>query len=134
MAAQLATVLSPAARQADGSYQVTIHLQPEDLGAVRVDLHLEAGTVSVSLHAEGDATRDMLRQNLGSCASSSPDSGLSTGQFDVSGGTGGGATPSGQHQAGGGLEEPGAEAPTAWRRVPTPAQRPVLFRPTANST
>jgi flagellar hook-length control protein FliK len=113
VAAQLATVLSPAARQADGSYQVTIHLQPEDLGAVRVDLHLEAGTVNVSLHAEGDATRDMLRQNLGQLRQQLADSGLSTGQFDVSGGTGGGGTPSGQQQAGGAVEEPGAEGPNS---------------------
>ena len=64
VASQLATVLAPAARQTDGSYQVTIHLQPEELGAVHVELHLDGSTVNVSLHADGDATRDMLRQNL----------------------------------------------------------------------
>lgn len=85
---QLSTVLLPAARQADGSYQVNIRLQPEDLGVVHVELHLDAGTVSVSLHADGDATRDMLRQNLPQLRQQLADSGLTTGQFDVGNGPG----------------------------------------------
>jgi flagellar hook-length control protein FliK len=101
---QLATVLAPAAHQPDGSYQVNIRLQPEDLGVVHVELHLEAGTVNVSLHAEGDATRDMLRQNLGQLRQQMAGTGLSTGRFDVSGGTGSGADGS----AGGGHTGAGA--------------------------
>jgi flagellar hook-length control protein FliK len=92
---QLATVLAPAAHQPDGSYQVNIRLQPEDLGVVHVELHLEAGTVNVSLHAEGDATRDMLRQHLGQLRQQMASAGLSTGRFDVSGGTGSGGDGTG---------------------------------------
>jgi len=91
VSAQLATVLAPAAHQPDGSYQVSIRLQPEELGVVHVELHLEAGTVNVSLHADGDTTRDMLRQNLGQLRQQMASTGLSTGSFDVSGGTGSGA-------------------------------------------
>jgi len=109
--AQLATVLGPAAHQADGSYQVTIRLQPEDLGVVRVDLHLEAGTVNVSLHAEGDATRDMLRQNLGQLRQQLADAGLSTGRFDVSGGTSGGGSLAGQQQPSAAADEPANDNP-----------------------
>ena len=86
VASQLATVLAPAARQPDGSYQVTIRLQPEDLGAVHVELHLEGSTVNVSLHADGDATRDMLRQNLDQLRQQLESGGLSTGRFDVGSG------------------------------------------------
>jgi flagellar hook-length control protein FliK len=90
VADQLATVLAPAAHQPDGSYQVNIRLQPEDLGVVNVELRLESGTVNVSLHAEGDATGDMLRQNLGQLRQQLANAGLTTGRFDVSSGTGAG--------------------------------------------
>lgn len=80
---QLATVLAPAARQPDGSYQVSIRLQPEELGTVHVALHLVNGTLSVSLHAEGDATRNLLRQNLHQLRAQLASAGLSTGSFDV---------------------------------------------------
>ena len=114
VASQLATVLAPAARQSDGSYQVTIHLQPEELGAVHVELHLDGSTVSVSLHADGDATRDMLRQNLDQLRQQLESGGLSTGRFDVgsgpaSDGEGGAA---GQEQALGSPAVPGYEAQT----------------------
>jgi flagellar hook-length control protein FliK len=86
VATQLATVLAPAARQADGSYQVNIRLQPEELGVVHVELHMEGSTVNVSLHADGDATRDMLRQNLGQLRQQLESGGLTTGRFDVDSG------------------------------------------------
>lgn len=80
---QLATALAPVARQADGSYQLSIRLQPEQLGTVHVDLHVDNGTLNVSLHAEGDTTRDLLRQNLPQLRAQLAGTGLSTGQFDV---------------------------------------------------
>jgi flagellar hook-length control protein FliK len=86
VATQLATVLAPAARQPDGSYQVVIRLQPEELGVVHVELRLEGSTVNVSLHADGDATRDMLRQNLGQLRQQLASGGLTTGHFDVGSG------------------------------------------------
>jgi flagellar hook-length control protein FliK len=109
VADQLATVLAPAAHQPDGSYQVNIRLQPEDLGVVNVELRLEAGTVNVSLHAEGDATGDMLRQNLGQLRQQLTNAGLTTGSFDVSTGTGFGQSgPSaGQQQTGTNVDVPG---------------------------
>lgn len=85
---QITAALLPAAHQADGSYQVNIRLHPEELGVVHVEMHLEAGTVSVSLHADGDATRDMLRQNLGHLRQQMADGGLTTGHFDVGSGPG----------------------------------------------
>jgi flagellar hook-length control protein FliK len=88
VASQLATVLTPAARQADGSYQVNIRLQPEELGVVHVELHMEGSTVNVSLHADGDATRDLLRQNLGQLRQQLESGGLTTGRFDVGSGPG----------------------------------------------
>jgi flagellar hook-length control protein FliK len=99
VADQLSTVLAPAAHQPDGSYQVNIRLQPEDLGVVNVELRLESGTVNVSLHAEGDATGDMLRQNLGQLRQQLANAGLTTGRFDVSTGSGAG-TGTGTNQGG----------------------------------
>jgi len=92
VASQLASVLAPVARQADGSYKVSLRLQPDELGTVHVDLRLEAGTINVSLHAEGDAARDTLRQNLGQLREQLSGQGFATGQFDVSGGTGSGGS------------------------------------------
>jgi len=104
VADQLATVLAPAAHQPDGSYQVNIRLQPEELGVVNVELRLESGTVNVSLHAEGDATGDMLRQNLGQLRQHLANAGLTTGRFDVSTGSGTGSNqggPSAGHERAG---------------------------------
>jgi flagellar hook-length control protein FliK len=111
LADQLAAVLAPAAHQSDGSYQVNIRLQPEDLGVVNVELRLESGTVNVALHAEGDATGDMLRQNLGQLRQQLTNAGLTTGRFDVSTGSGTGSNQgglgAGQERTGGAMDGPG---------------------------
>jgi flagellar hook-length control protein FliK len=111
VATQLATVLAPAARQADGSYQVNIRLQPEELGVVHVELHMEGSTVNVSLHADGDATRDMLRQNLGQLRQQLESGGLTTGRFDVGSGpaSDGRDGTAGQGQGPASTERPGHE-------------------------
>jgi hypothetical protein len=113
VATQLATVLAPAARQPDGSYQVNIRLQPEELGLVHVELHLEGSTVNVSLHADGDATRDMLRQNLGQLRQQLASGGLTTGRFDVGSGPASdqGGAGTWQEQATAPLDGPGYEGP-----------------------
>ena len=114
VATQLATVLAPAARQPDGSYQVNIRLQPEELGLVHVELHLEGSTVNVSLHADGDATRDMLRQNLGQLRQQLASGGLTAGRFDVGSGPASdqGGAGTWREQATAPLDGPGYEGPT----------------------
>jgi hypothetical protein len=87
IANQLADVIAPAANQPDGTYQVSIHLHPEELGTVHVELHIESGVVNVSVHTEGDATRDLLRQNVGQLRQQLAGSGLATGHFDVESGS-----------------------------------------------
>ena len=113
LSTQLATALAPTANQREGSYQVNIRLQPEELGVVHVEVHLEAGTINVQLHAEGDATRDMLRQNLGQLRQEMAATGLSTGHFDVGDGSGPGANGAPPSFSEEGLEpvdeEPGAQ-------------------------
>jgi flagellar hook-length control protein FliK len=95
----LATVIVPTARQADGVYAVNIRLQPADLGVVHVAMRVEAGTVNLSLHADGGATGDLLRQNLGHLRQELSSAGLSTGRFDVStGGQPGAWRPQAQAQ------------------------------------
>jgi flagellar hook-length control protein FliK len=115
VATQLATVLAPAAHQADGSYQVSIRLQPEELGVVHVELHLEGSTVNVSLHADGDATRDMLRQNLGQLRQQLESGGLTTGRFEVGSGPASDDKDSAARQEQGvaPMERPGFETPAS---------------------
>jgi flagellar hook-length control protein FliK len=79
---------------------VNIRLYPEQLGTVHVELRLESGTVNVSLQADGDATRDLLRQNLGELRQQLADTGLATGRFDVGGGSQQGSDGTEQNQSG----------------------------------
>ena len=84
---------------------------------MHVELHLDGSTVNVSLHADGDATRDMLRQNLDQLRQQLESGGLSTGRFDVGSGpaSDGDGGPAGQEQALG--------SPTVPARLPDPDGR-----------
>jgi flagellar hook-length control protein FliK len=126
VAEQLASVVLPAARQSDGNYQVNIRLQPAELGVVHIALRLESGTVNLSMHAEGGATGDLLRQNLGQLRQQLSTAGFNTGTFDVSTGGGNGtgqAPPDTPHP----YRAPWAAASTAVTDLPqVGTERPQL--------
>jgi flagellar hook-length control protein FliK len=60
--AQLASGLAAALRQRGGT--ITLRLNPESLGAVRVEMRIEDGTVSARIDAVRDETRQVLRAGL----------------------------------------------------------------------
>jgi flagellar hook-length control protein FliK len=127
VAEQVVSVVAPLARQADGSYSVSLQLHPADLGAVRLELHVADGTVSVALHADSTAGRDVLAGHVSDLRSALADAGLTAGSVDVSGGDGSAyqppqwAAPSRPtHQD----DDTGAELPTP--AVPLPEPPPAV--------
>ena len=93
-AAQLLPVLLPFRRSPDGVHELTVRLQPEELGPVQVTISVRDGSVHVHLLADSPASRDALRQALPSLRSEVERAGLATGSFDVSTQSGGsGQTP-----------------------------------------
>jgi flagellar hook-length control protein FliK len=78
VAKQLATVVSPFTLRPDGSYTLSIKLQPDGLGDVRLDLRVQAGVVDLQLHASGGDTEDLLRQNLDGIRQQLTDAGFSS--------------------------------------------------------
>jgi flagellar hook-length control protein FliK len=83
-AAQVAAVVAPVLQGPDGSYRVTMHLQPEALGHVAVTVDLHEGSVSLHLHAAESGTGDLLRDSLDDLRAELDRQGLSMGTLDVS--------------------------------------------------
>lgn len=84
---QVITAMSPLLRRADGSYTVAINLEPEQLGKVTVQLHLQAGQVAVSLQAADASARELLRDNLNALREQLEQQGVKAGQLDVGDGS-----------------------------------------------
>lgn len=63
-AQQVVTVLAPLRSSPDGTHELTIGLEPEDLGTVKATVTVSAGQVVVQLGADNDQARDALRQAL----------------------------------------------------------------------
>ncbi|MBL0927868.1 MAG: flagellar hook-length control protein FliK [Phycisphaerales bacterium] len=117
-AAMVSRGLGAVLSQRGGS--LTMTLQPESLGAVRIEMSLERGVVAVSLRASTEQAQGLLEQNLGWLRSGLESKGLSVEKLTVqvappvlpSGGQPGGApgdgqawreeSRGGQHDAGGG--------------------------------
>lgn len=87
--AQVATALGPVLKRPDGTYRVTMHLEPEALGRVAVTVELRDGRVDLHLHAAQTATGELLRSSLDELRQELADQGFEGGSLDVSaGGTG----------------------------------------------
>jgi len=97
-AEQLAEVVVPYNRRPDGSYHITLKLQPEGLGDVHVAIHIQAGTIQLQIQAQGGATRDLLRQNMDDLRRQLEASGFASAQCEVGGG---GGRPTGSPLPGG---------------------------------
>lgn len=81
--AQLLPVLLPLQRGPDGIRQVTVHLQPEDLGPVQVTVQVRDGSVHVHLLSESAESRAVLRDALPALRDAVQQCGVSPGTFDV---------------------------------------------------
>ncbi|KQZ89598.1 hypothetical protein ASD62_10065 [Phycicoccus sp. Root563] len=102
--AQVLSAVSPLLTGPDGTHRVTVHLEPENLGKVRVQLSLSGGEVALHLIAADAATRETLRQGLPELRAQLEQSGLRTAEMDVQSGpsdlfgqAGAGAGTSGGH-------------------------------------
>ncbi|MEO5981795.1 MAG: flagellar hook-length control protein FliK [Pedococcus sp.] len=110
--AQVLSAVSPLLTGPDGTHRVTVTLEPENLGKVRVQLTLSGGEVALHLIAADAATRETLRLGLPELRAQLEQSGLRTAGMDVQSGsadlfgqagagagTGGGTAPRAGHGA-----------------------------------
>jgi flagellar hook-length control protein FliK len=81
--AQIARGLVAALKQKGGV--MTLRLNPEHLGSIKIDLTIEAGRVSAFFDAETDAARRILRDSVDDLRRSIEQTGLSAQRIEVSG-------------------------------------------------
>ena len=81
---QLASVIAPLRRGADGEYRLAIRLRPEHLGTVDVDVQLHHGTVELHVRTEHEDARHLLVEHLDDLRNELQKAGLRTGNLDVS--------------------------------------------------
>jgi flagellar hook-length control protein FliK len=81
--AQIARGLAAALKQKGGV--MTLRLNPEHLGSIKIDLTIEAGRVSAFFDAETDAARRILRDSVDDLRRSIEQTGLTAQRIEVSG-------------------------------------------------
>ncbi|WP_406833092.1 flagellar hook-length control protein FliK [Pedococcus sp. KACC 23699] len=81
--AQVLGAVSPLLTGPDGTHRVTVHLEPENLGKVRVQVSLSGGEVALHLIAADAVTRETLRLGLPELRAQLEQSGLRTADMDV---------------------------------------------------
>lgn len=81
--AQLVDHVTPLLNKGDGIHEVTIELDPVDLGRVRLEVTLDDGVVSVRVHADDPATRRLLASSIHELRASLTEAGVSAGDLDV---------------------------------------------------
>ena len=80
---QIATVLTPLRRRADGTYRLTLRIQPPELGRVDLEVRLQGGRVNVRMLAELEETGSLLRASLGELRADLSDAGFRPGDLDL---------------------------------------------------
>ncbi len=68
----------------DGTHELSIELRPAELGTVRLHVTLDDGVVSVRLHADDPASRQLLAGSLDDLRQQLSRAGIRTGALDVS--------------------------------------------------
>lgn len=87
LAAQLVERVGTLRHREDGDYELTIELEPADLGRVELRIRLEGGVVHVQVGAESSATTDLVRRSLPELRDALVQAGLDAGTLDVGGRT-----------------------------------------------
>jgi hypothetical protein len=82
-AAQIVSHVSPLLQRPDGSYHVSVRLRPEELGGVRIDVHLVDGQVSLQLRADTQVGHEALRTSLPQLRHELEAAGVSPGTLDL---------------------------------------------------
>jgi flagellar hook-length control protein FliK len=104
---------------ADGTQHAEIHLNPEDMGPIRITLSIDNSQADVSFMVREGATRDAIQSALPRLGAMMAEAGISLGQANVQADSSGGFTQPGQtrnppHQASAAsAKEAHAEAPAA---------------------
>jgi len=80
---QVVNVVTPLLRRADGTYRVGLQLHPENLGRVNLDVHVVDGQVHVTMHAEHQASAEVLRSSLSELRTELEAAGVHAGRLDV---------------------------------------------------
>ena len=80
---QLAAVIRPLQRSADGNYQLRIEMRPAELGRVDMRVEMRDGVLHASIHTEHAQTADLVRAALDDLRSKLDADGMRSGQFTV---------------------------------------------------
>jgi flagellar hook-length control protein FliK len=83
---QIVSVVEPLRRRGDGSYQVTLRLNPEDLGPVDLHVQLHHDAIELHMHTDHDHARAMLNEHLGDLRHELTEAGFRPTTVDVSDG------------------------------------------------
>jgi flagellar hook-length control protein FliK len=83
LAAQLVERVGTLRHRDDGDYELTLQLDPPDLGRVELRVRLEGGVVHVQVGAQAAGTGDLLRRALPELREALVDAGLTAGTLDI---------------------------------------------------
>ncbi len=137
---QVLSAVTPLLRGPDGTQTLTLHLHPQDLGSVRVQISLAGSEVSLHLAASDQGTREMLRQGLGDLRHQLEEMGLGTAGVDVGAGApdDGSRDPRAGTAGAGGDPRPGTPGrgvgATSGTREPVPPHVRSHLRPVSTPT
>jgi flagellar hook-length control protein FliK len=105
-AAQLAAVIRPLQRGADGTYQVRIEMRPPEIGRVDMRVEIRDGVIHAAIHTEHAQTADLVRSALDDLRARLDADGMQSGQFTVDAQGAGTSGRDGQADAPERLDEP----------------------------
>lgn len=135
LAAQVVERVGRLVERGDGSHELSVELEPADLGRLELRVRLEAGVVHVHVDAHARGTSDLLRRALPELREALGELGLQAGTFDI-GDHGTSRNPLGwgdrqhgrQHTDAGPAAPAAAARPIATTRPPVPTVRPGAER------
>ncbi len=80
---QVLDAVLPLRTRSDGDYHVKLELRPAELGRVELTVELHDGVLSVHMHADNAAARDVLQHQLARLRDMLQERGVRTGSLDV---------------------------------------------------
>ncbi|MFM7537324.1 MAG: flagellar hook-length control protein FliK [Acidimicrobiales bacterium] len=119
---QLVDVVAPLRDRGDGSYRLAVDVHPGELGRVRLDVQVDAGTVHINLRADQPATARLLEGSLDQLRQALESSGVATGQLSLS--DGGRQQPGGTERGRGSRRNGNDDDPVGVPLTTAPAHRP----------
>jgi flagellar hook-length control protein FliK len=90
---QVVSVVEPLRQRGDGHHELTLDLHPAELGAIRVEVSIDRGTVHLSLHAEQASTGTLLHEAMPELRAALEEAGLVPGRLGVGSGDREGGRP-----------------------------------------